>query len=684
MHGGRSRSSDAVRHSGDVRVRGRYVRRWRPRHLELSGDGTLHYYEVEADKNEEAAALDRESSAESKASTKLQEVASEPGATNAADAHTTTNADPIRGDVSSSNEILDGWQTLSRSDVLPDQDKPTPNRKSIDSSSSQSDKDQNIDHADHTSAPTNSFVHRPKSTLIILHARAIDPTSMKDIHVGLPTGKAGFMFRARRKYSKASVPFDDRTTTSNSTDGIGVKDSRDAARDYFCYVCDAESRDAWIVALRWAATMTKISDRAMQNSVIVSSPPRTARASAPSAASDSDTFKTPQKIDSKQDNAVASSLYTQYGRLASLVIGTSSICLARPVSRWYHSIAIPVITIRADVFTGIVISATIAGGMIYRRYPWLLLPPPMHGTNASHDDDDSAGDASLIDEDEITLSCSLSAEGVGEVASVESPAKAPRVVTNPLQCINSSESQNCWSEPPHDLFKVRGATYLNDRVKIESSQPAFVCRGVELWLLGSSDDMPQRQIARHPALLSGNLATENTFLVNFLLPFGNLVAYFKVPEVSEMKPSVRKVWERFLHGDQAFRDSQLKMLPVLQDGPWIVQKAVGPGNAPALLGKVVPCQYYFRVDPSTGKNISEVDIHISGSKVASAILNVVRGHTKGLRIAFAFILEGKEVDELPETVLCAFALNKLEIELCQPLPPMPAEEEGGDDESDMG
>ena len=671
MHGGRSRSGDAVRHSGDVRVRGRYVRRWRPRHLELSGDGTLHYYEAETDKNEAAADT---AAAEAEASTKLPEVASESGATTATEAAAaTTNADPIGGDVTSSNEIFDGWQTLSRTDILPDDDKkPATNRKSIDSSSSQSDKamDQNIDHTQ-----TNSYGDRPKSILIILHARAIDPTSMKDIHVGLPTGKAGFMFRARRKYSSASVPLDDRTITSRSTDGTGVKESRDVARDYFCYVPTAEARDAWIAALRWAATMTKISHRATLHGVIVSSPPRTARTREPSPASDRDTFKEPSKLNDEQDSYVASSLYTQYGRLASLVIGTSSICLARPVSRWYQSIAIPVITIRADVFTGIVISATIAGGMIYRRFPWLLLPAPMEGTNAADDDDDSTGDASLIDEDEITLPCSTSAEEVGEVASVESPAKPPRVVTNPLQCINSSESRNCWSEPPHNLFKVRGATYLNDRVKVESSQPAFACRGVELWLLGSSDDMPQRQIARHPALLNETLGAENTFLVNFLLPFGNLVAYFKVPDVSEMKQSVRKVWERFLNGDQAFRDSQLKMLPVLQHGPWIVQKAVGPGNAPALLGKVVPCQYYFRVDPSTEKSISEVDIHISGSKVASAILNVVRGHTKGLRIAFAFILEGKEVDELPETVLCAFALNKLEIELCQPLPPMPDEED---------
>ena len=91
--------------------------------------------------------------------------------------------------------------------------------------------------------------------------------------------------------------------------------------------------------------------------------------------------------------------------------------------------------------------------------------------------------------------------------------------------------------------------------------------------------MPQRQIARHPALLSGNLATENTFLVNFLLPFANFVAYFSVPPLDQMPPHVARVWSKFVKGDQQYRDRKLKMLPIVMDGPWIVQKAVGPVNS---------------------------------------------------------------------------------------------------------
>lgn len=785
-------SGERSRHSGNVRVRGLIVRKWRPRYLELCADGTLRYFECGG----------------APAATSASEHAQSMDAA-ATDAPADLN--DITGD-----EILDGWQTLTRADVSSDQ------RRAADDKSARNG---------------SSYGHRPKATMLVLHARAIDPTSMKDLHIGLPAGRFGFMFRGRALLS----PTTKGTPALLDADAgvVGVQESsRDVARDYFCCVNTAEEGDAWIVALRWAATMTKLSDRAALTCSIGSLTSSSASGAPPSTPDNdsSDTiiitsvrsqktvwrrmampesyfeirtlllqrssenaaiaargeeriahrsctellcliadlsgdcrigaskhsrqvlervqnqalvlnqmcvWKQPLWIFGLSSPNLASHKYdeilrslsrdevwcnayqfksflgclddigpgigrrridcsskstdalvklwlhreespagarTRFGRerLATIVVGTSSMCLFRPVSRWYHSIVIPSITIRADVFSGVVITAALAGmyfgagtGSLSALPSPLSLPP-----RASKDDIKAIDNATLVDEDEISLSFSLSGEEVEEVASAETSLykdeKSRRNLTNPLQLNNSSQSTNCWSEPPH-LFKVRGATYLQDRVKIESSFPAFACRGVDLWL--NSDDMACRHIARHPAVLGGNLGAENTFLVNFLLPFGNLVAYFKIPEETKMKPPVRKVWRRFIDGDQAFRDSQLKLLPVLQEGPWIVQKAVGPGHSPALLGKVVPCQYYFCTDCSTSKSMYEVDVHISYSRVASAILNVVRGHTKGLRIAFAFILEGKEEDELPETVLCAFALNKLEIELCQPLPPFPSEDE---------
>ena len=80
-------------------------------------------------------------------------------------------------------------------------------------------------------------------------------------------------------------------------------------------------------------------------------------------------------------------------------------------------------------------------------------------------------------------------------------------------------------------------------------------------------------------VLGGKLSEEDSFVVNFLLPFANFCAYFSVPPIDTMPPNIAAVWRRFVNGDQQYRDSKLKLLPVVVDGPWIVKKAVGPGTA---------------------------------------------------------------------------------------------------------
>ena len=289
-------------------------------------------------------------------------------------------------------------------------------------------------------------------------------------------------------------------------------------------------------------------------------------------------------------------------------------------------------------------------------------------TPGSMDDEDSSDDGddlpesedSLLLEDEYRLSSPLPQYSVGK--------KEEEEIT-----------ESCWSVPPDNtIFRVRGNNYLQDRIKVPSGPSPFVCRGVDVWMT----DNPQRHIARHPSVLGGKLGDEDTFLVNFLLPFGNFVSYFSVPPLSEFpNDKLRLVWERFLQGDQQYRDARLKLLPVVMDGPWIVKAAVGNGTAPALLGKVIPLQYFFkeRVPAKDGSNndkastkgsaaVYEVDVIITASSIAKGILSVVKGHTKALTIAFAFIIEAAEQEELPETVLCAFQVHALHLEDCPILP----------------
>ena len=281
--------------------------------------------------------------------------------------------------------------------------------------------------------------------------------------------------------------------------------------------------------------------------------------------------------------------------------------------------------------------------------------------------DNSTNEIMSFDDDNSTIAGEDSESECESFQEMETHISDYGLLSSPLPVFPANGGVTCWSRPDHTLFMVRSATYLEDRVKTPSAPAPFPCRGVDVWITNNAE----RNIARHPSVLGGKLAHETgsgTFIVNFLLPFGNFVAYFTVPSLEEMPPTIARSWSKFVKGDQQYRDGKLKLLPVVVDGPWIVRKAVGPGTSPAMLGRDLPLQYYFTEPTATKKGIYEVDILISASRIARGILNVVKGHTKALTIAFAFIIEADNEAELPETVLCAFQVHSLHLEDCPQLP----------------
>jgi hypothetical protein len=266
---------------------------------------------------------------------------------------------------------------------------------------------------------------------------------------------------------------------------------------------------------------------------------------------------------------------------------------------------------------------------------------------------------SIVDDDHSTL-----AEEGGSESDDDLFIAEPSSLSSPLPLFPSNHGMSCWARPDHNIFLVRGTTYLVDRIKVPSAPAVFQCRGVDVWIT----DNAERHISRHPSVLGGVLDQEDTFVVNFLLPFGNFVAYFTVPPLEEMPANIATVWENFIKGDQQYRDGKLKLLPVVVDGPWIVKKAVGPGTSPAMIGRDLPLQYYFTEPTGNKRGVYEVDILVTASRIARGILNVVKGHAKSLTIALAFIIEASEEAELPETVLCAFQVHSLHLEDCPNLP----------------
>ncbi|XP_028780124.1 protein ENHANCED DISEASE RESISTANCE 2-like [Neltuma alba] len=111
--------------------------------------------------------------------------------------------------------------------------------------------------------------------------------------------------------------------------------------------------------------------------------------------------------------------------------------------------------------------------------------------------------------------------------------------------------------------------------------------------------------------------------------------------------------DKFLKGDDAFKNSRLKLIANIVKGPWIVKKAVGE-QAICIIGRALTCKY------CTGENFLEVDIDIGSSMVASAIVHLAFGYVSTLTVDLAFLIESQAEYELPEKLLGAVRFSDLD------------------------
>lgn len=204
---------------------------------------------------------------------------------------------------------------------------------------------------------------------------------------------------------------------------------------------------------------------------------------------------------------------------------------------------------------------------------------------------------------------------------------------------------------------------------------------------------------RNNLLLNGNLRKVPTFIINFRFSWGILVLYFEIP--SKFLPFLRsaaiqdnsssatmqgfntaekRLCEFLISSEKEMAES-LKLIPHIEEGPWLVRKLVT--NTPVIIGKKVKCQKFYHLgdntasinttasDDSTKKKKNEatddadyveidLDIGESIKPRAKQIVSVCRSHMQHLTIDFGFVVEGKSPQELPEQMLCAIRLHKLD------------------------
>ncbi|KAK1319718.1 hypothetical protein QJS10_CPB04g01911 [Acorus calamus] len=220
------------------------------------------------------------------------------------------------------------------------------------------------------------------------------------------------------------------------------------------------------------------------------------------------------------------------------------------------------------------------------------------------------------------------------------------------------EPDNCpngWASPQGDKFMVRGPDYLSTKVKIPGGDYLLKPLGFD-WIKGP---VKISEILNHPRsrvrkALDNEIMAGNTPFVwafNLQLPFKeyySAIAYFVSLEPIEEG----SLMDRFLKGDDAFRNSRLKLIANIVKGPWIVRTAVGE-QAICILGKAVSCKY------SIGENHIEVDVDIGASMVANAIVHLAFGYITTLTVDLAFLIEGQTESELPEKILGAVRFSEL-------------------------
>lgn len=221
--------------------------------------------------------------------------------------------------------------------------------------------------------------------------------------------------------------------------------------------------------------------------------------------------------------------------------------------------------------------------------------------------------------------------------------------------LDPEDCPNGWASPSGDKFMVRGPEYFSTKVKIPGGEYLLKPLGFD-WIKSNTKlvDVMNNPNSRVRKTLDDQFPTGDKPFVwafNLQLPSKenfSAVAYFvamdSIPEGSLM--------DRFLKGDDAFRNSRLKLIANIVKGSWIVKKAVGE-QAVCILGRAVSCKYIVR------ENYIEVDVDIGASMVASAIVHLAFGYITTLTVDLAFLIESQSESELPEQILGAVRFSEL-------------------------
>lgn len=225
-------------------------------------------------------------------------------------------------------------------------------------------------------------------------------------------------------------------------------------------------------------------------------------------------------------------------------------------------------------------------------------------------------------------------------------------------------SPEMWGEPDASTFKIRGSSYMQDKVKASSAPSLFKLVAVDVF------EVPEatHNIAAHPrnrvSLAAQRQEKAWVFIVNIMVPgppFLSFVMYFQGDKaLFEQDTAFARVAKPFFFGnDDEFRNNRFKLIPKVIDGNMIIKMAVK--DTPTLLGNKLK-QYYYKDD-----HYFELDVDVGSSSVARNVVGLAIGYSKAIVVDMGICLQGNDDDELPEVLIGACTCIKVDMSLAKKL-----------------
>ena len=262
------------------------------------------------------------------------------------------------------------------------------------------------------------------------------------------------------------------------------------------------------------------------------------------------------------------------------------------------------------------------------------------------------------------------------------------IPTLPRFPVLETRDRNCWSEPSHTIFNVRGPNYLDDpkkALKIISGPYIFTARGADLFLTNDKSGERTGIAEKYTSILAGHARSTPTFVINFIFDWGISVNYFEIPAMyvsflraryegsnhdlppmNSLKPHERAII-RFLVGSDNHRNATLKLIPKCPEGPWAVRQLVN--GKPALIGKRLPSQYSYYAAKDGKAECFEADLDTRETdRVGKKAISLCRRYMTSVTLDVGIVIEGSHASELPEQMLGCVRIHRLDPQMAPTLP----------------